>query len=122
MISGDGNADGQLSNIDIASVWKPNTGKSSQVPGEWVCGFPLTDIHDGQLYNTVQIGTQCWMAQNLNIGAMITGTTVMTNSSILEKYCYNDDPSFCNEYGALYQWNEAMEYSTLAGSQGICPA
>jgi len=27
----------------------------------------------------------------------------------------------CNVYGGLYQWDEAMQYSTTVGVQGICP-
>ena len=52
---------------------------------------------------------------------MVTGTTEQTNNSITEKYCYNNDEANCNTYGALYQWNEAMQYATTEGSQGICP-
>ncbi len=31
----------------------------------------FTDARDGQIYKQVTIGTQCWMAENLNIGTMI---------------------------------------------------
>jgi uncharacterized protein (TIGR02145 family) len=86
------------------------------------CGNPFTDVRDDQIYTTVQIGTQCWMAENLNIGTMITGTTEMTNNSIIEKYCYNNSTANCDVYGGLYQWNEMMQYSTTPGLQGICPA
>ncbi|MDK2899436.1 MAG: hypothetical protein PWQ10_623, partial [Patescibacteria group bacterium] len=44
-----------------------------------------------------------------------------TNNSIIEKYCYNNDEANCTTYGALYQWNEAMQYTNTEGSQGICP-
>jgi len=68
------------------------------------------------------IGEQCWMAENLNIGEMINGNSNMTNNSVIEKYCYDNDPSNCEIYGGLYQWNEMMEYSTTPGVQGICPS
>jgi uncharacterized protein (TIGR02145 family) len=87
----------------------------------FVCGTPLTDSRDGKTYNTVLIGTQCWFAQNLNIGTRINGASEQTNNSIIEKYCSYDLESNCNTYGALYQWNEAMQYSTTPGVQGICP-
>jgi uncharacterized protein (TIGR02145 family) len=61
------------------------------------------------------------MAQNINIGTKIPGTADQTNNSILEKYCYNDDENNCNTYGGLYKWDEAMQYSTTPGVQGICP-
>jgi uncharacterized protein (TIGR02145 family) len=87
----------------------------------WSCGDPLNDTRDGQTYNTVQIGEQCWMAENLNIGTMVQGTTAMTDNSIIEKYCYDNNTSDCDTYGGLYQWNEMMEYTTQEGAQGICP-
>jgi uncharacterized protein (TIGR02145 family) len=84
------------------------------------CGTPITDSRDGKSYNTVLIGTQCWMAQNLNAGTLITPGN-QTNNSILEKYCYLDLESNCTIYGGLYQWDEAMQYVTIEGTQGICP-
>jgi uncharacterized protein (TIGR02145 family) len=82
---------------------------------------PETVTYEGQAYTTVQIGTQCWMAENLNIGEMINGNSNMTNNSVIEKYCYNDSTANCDEYGGLYQWNEMMEYVTDTAVQGICP-
>jgi uncharacterized protein (TIGR02145 family) len=78
--------------------------------------------YEGQTYNTVQIGTQCWFKENLNVGTMIPGSQVMANNNILEKCCYEDDPTNCATYGGLYQWNEMMQYATQVGTQGICPA
>jgi len=88
---------------------------------QWSCGDQFTDDRDGQIYNTVLIGSQCWMAQNLNIGVMINGGTNMTNNGIIEKYCYNNNASNCATYGGLYQWNEIMNYSINPATQGICP-
>ena len=85
------------------------------------CGTPMTDARDGKTYNTVLIGTQCWMAQNLNIGTKVLGSANQTNNGIIEKYCYNDDENNCAVYGGLYQWDEAMQYSTTEGVKGICP-
>ncbi len=86
------------------------------------CGNQLTDSRDNQTYNTVQLGSQCWMAENLNIGTMINNSNDQTNNSTIEKYCYNNDATNCDTYGGLYQWNEAMDYTTTAGAQGICPS
>ncbi len=89
-------------------------------------GVPCPGIstvnYGGQTYNTVQIGTQCWLKENLNIGIMISGAMDQTNNSVVEKYCYNNDNSNCAIYGGLYQWNEMMQYITTAGAQGICPS
>ena len=81
----------------------------------------MQDIRDGQIYITVQIGTQCWMAENLNIGTRIDGVNEQQDNEIIEKYCYDDVETNCGTYGGLYQWDEIMEYSTTPGIQGICP-
>jgi uncharacterized protein (TIGR02145 family) len=95
---------------------------------------PLTDARDGKTYNTVLVGTQLWMAQNLNIGTKISGTAEQTNNSTIEKYCYNNLDENCNIYGGLYQWGEIVQYLNGAGNTaswnpvpvgnvvGICPA
>ena len=88
---------------------------------EWECGNPIIDERDEQVYNTVLIGGQCWMAENLNIGTMINGIEEMTDNGVIEKYCYDNNTANCDDYGGLYQWNEIMEYTTIRGVQGICP-
>ncbi|MCD4694931.1 MAG: fibrobacter succinogenes major paralogous domain-containing protein [Bacteroidales bacterium] len=89
----------------------------------WNCGDPFVDTRDSKSYSTVEIGTQCWMAENLNIGTMINGSNNQSQQTpeVIEKYCYNDNMANCDEYGGLYQWDEAMEYVTTPGVQGICP-
>ncbi len=94
---------------------------SSGTPGSgFNCGDYFIDPRDNQEYNTVLIGNQCWMRENLNIGTMINGSN-QTNNGTIEKYCYNNDASNCDTYGGLYQWNEMMQYVTTEGVQGICP-
>ncbi|MCD4737579.1 MAG: fibrobacter succinogenes major paralogous domain-containing protein, partial [Bacteroidales bacterium] len=66
--------------------------------------------------------TQCWMAENLNIGARIDAANHQTDNSTFEKYCYNDLESNCDIYGGMYQWDEMMQYVTTLGAQGICPS
>jgi uncharacterized protein (TIGR02145 family) len=85
------------------------------------CGDPLIDTRDGKSYATVQLGDQCWMAESLNYGTMIMGNQAMADNGIVEKYCYNNDEANCAIYGALYQWDEMMQYTTTPGAQGICP-
>jgi len=88
----------------------------------WTCGDAIVDSRDSMSYTTIQIGTQCWMAENLNIGTCIDGVNTQTDNSIIEKYCYNDEEDSCSIYGGLYQWSEMMQYTTAIGVQGICPS
>jgi uncharacterized protein (TIGR02145 family) len=83
----------------------------------------FVDSRDGKTYPQVMIGTQCWMAANLNVGTRITGSVQQTNNGVLEKYCYNDNDANCDTYGGLYQWWEATLYwTTTPTTQGICNA
>jgi uncharacterized protein (TIGR02145 family) len=83
-------------------------------------GTPTVE-YEGQVYNTIQIFSQCWLKENLNVGVMIPGTMEQSNNGTIEKYCYNNEPDSCAKYGGLYQWNEMMQYTTQQGAQGICP-
>ena len=85
------------------------------------CPGAPTVTYEGQNYNTIQIFSQCWLKENLNVGMMITGTQEMTDNDTIEKYCYDNEPDSCTKYGGLYQWNEMMQYTTQQGTQGICP-
>ncbi len=85
-----------------------------------VCGNSC--LYSGITYNTAIVGTQCWMTKNLNVGTRIAGALNQTNNSTIEKYCYADTESNCTTYGGLYQWDEAMGYAVVEGSQGICPS
>jgi uncharacterized protein (TIGR02145 family) len=93
------------------------------------CGVDTVEDADGNSYNTVAIGDQCWMAENLRVGTTINGSTNQTDNATIERWCYNNSDANCddnlnpnNSDGGLYQWDEAMQYSTTEGAQGICPA
>jgi uncharacterized protein (TIGR02145 family) len=90
-------------------------------PGLFNCGGNLKDVRDNKLYQTVQIGTQCWMSESLNYGNVIGSTQHQRDNCEPEKYCYGDIPVNCNNYGGFYQWDEMMAYRDISGSQGICP-
>ncbi len=122
--NGDYNMNSQVEIDDKIIKWKPNSGKGiiitvtiPSVP----CGEGIIDIRDGQSYSTVQIGTQCWMAENMNIGTMIDFPIDQSDDGIIQKYCYENNENNCLIYGGLYQWNEAMQYSTGESNVGICP-
>ena len=91
-------------------------------PPSFECGDPLIDSRDDQVYNTVQIGDQCWMAENMNIGILLNNNYGSTDNGEIEKYCFENEEEYCEIYGGLYQWDEMMCYSNQPGSQGICPS
>lgn len=82
------------------------------------CSTPEVAFEGGP-YPTVKIGNQCWLAKNLNVGTMITGS--QQDNAVTEKYCYNDDTANCAAYGGLYERDEAALYAGVPGTQGICP-
>jgi len=69
----------------------------------------MTDSRDGQVYKTVKIGNQVWMAQNLNYA-----DSVKTPSLKGKSWCYNDDPEKCAIAGRLYTWAAAIDSVKLA--------
>jgi len=87
----------------------------------FTCGNNLTDIRDNKIYPTILIGTQCWMAANLNYGNPVSGIQHQWDNCIPEKYCYNNLPAPCALRSALYQWDELMQYDDTPGLQGLCP-
>jgi uncharacterized protein (TIGR02145 family) len=77
--------------------------------------------YEGQWYHTIQIFSQCWMMENMNVGTMIPYTQDQTDNQTIEKYCLGDMSDFCDTYGGLYFWNEMMNYVYENNGQGICP-
>jgi len=88
------------------------------------------DDYDGNTYNTVQIGQQCWMKENLRTTHYANGTNIPlgSGSSTTTAYYYypNNDSSLVSTYGYLYNWRAVMNNSNASstnpsGVQGICP-
>ena len=70
----------------------------------FACGSTFTDVRDCKSYATVQIGSQCWMAENINIGTMTAGANEQgTSCDTIQKYCYSNNEGNCDTYGGLYQ-------------------
>lgn len=87
----------------------------------WSCGEVLIDERDGKQYPTVQLGSQCWIAKSLDYDNGCSSKTWVNYSDVGWCGCYSNNSSNCNTYGRLYQWSAAMNGSTTAGAQGICP-
>lgn len=74
----------------------------------------MTDDRDGQVYKTVKIGAQIWMAENLNY-AYKQKTTSLDSSS----FCLNHDPKNCKKYGRLYLRSAALDSVGLFSETGL---
>ena len=94
------------------------------------CPATVTDV-DGNTYNTVQIGNQCWMRENLRTTRYSDGTAIAlgtsTSTSTAYRYCPDNNAGNVSAYGYLYNWKAVMRNSSSSsanpsGVQGICPA
>lgn len=82
----------------------------------------VTDV-DGNIYRTVTIGTQTWMAENLKVTHYRNGDKILYlpdeaawGSTTAGAFCnYNNDSSHVSEYGRLYNWYAVND------SRGIAP-
>ncbi|MEY2948868.1 MAG: Chitodextrinase precursor, partial [Bacteroidota bacterium] len=91
------------------------------VPGISDTNYPPMDI-DGNNYDTVHIGTQIWMKQNLNVSRyntgspipLVTGTNWKDLTTGARTYYNNDSSTNAPIYGALYN-----RFATMGDS--ICP-
>ena len=80
-----------------------NLDKSSFFASDVVYGS-LTDERDGQVYKTVKIGTQVWMAENLNYADSLKDVVLQDGAS----FCYDNDDDNCAVGGRFYRWAAAM--------------
>ena len=96
--------------------------------GSWLLFFGIraqtvTDI-DGNIYNTITIGTQVWMKENLKVTHYMNGKEIpqVTDATAWSKlttgaYCnFNNDDSKVTTYGRLYNFYAVLD------SNNLCPA
>jgi uncharacterized protein (TIGR02145 family) len=87
------------------------------------CNCGTTVIYNGVIYNTIQIGDQCWMKENLRTTKYnnsdsipnVTDDSTWTSTTSGAYCCYGNDPSNCVTYGALYNG-----YAVNTGK--LCPS
>ena len=90
----------------------------------------ITDF-DNNIYNTVQIGNQCWMRENLRTTHYANGDTILEGGELLSesqpyRYTPHNDVNTISTYGYRYNWNAVMHGANSSetnpsGVQGICP-
>ena len=87
----------------------------------WMCGDPV-NYHDYD-YSTVQIGEQCWFAENLRTDTYTNGDAIAGDLSDAEwailnsgaQAAYNNDSAMIIDYGRFYNWYAVDD------SRGLCP-
>lgn len=98
--------------------------------GQPCYNVPTVTDYDGNTYNTVKIGNQCWMKENLRTTHYTNGIKISRSNSgsyVTAYYQYpNNNYSNINTYGLLYNWSAVMNESNSnnnnpSGIQGICP-
>jgi uncharacterized protein (TIGR02145 family) len=87
------------------------------------CGGQTSLTYDGRTYDLVEIGGQCWFADNLATDQYRNGDPIPTglsnttwqNTTVGTYAIYNNNPANDLIYGKLYNW-----YTTL-DTRGLCP-
>ena len=147
----DGGSSSAMTNSSSSS--KEESSSSEYVPfdhsntlaSDWYVGEnaykQFTDPRNGRSYYYIkiigkdQVGDKdsvTIMAENLNVGKMVLGAENQNNDSEIERYCYNNDTTKCDEFGGLYQWAEMMQLPSRCNTEscadlieenhrGICP-
>jgi uncharacterized protein (TIGR02145 family) len=105
-----------ISRFDIAGIVRVY---DTTVNAKVIHGY-LKDARNGRQYRTVAIGSQVWMAENLNL-------------KVDSSWCYNDSAKNCTTYGRLYKWAAAIGLNDTCNTkscasqrtatmQGVCPS
>ena len=68
----------------------------------------LVDERDGKVYKTLVVGSQTWMAENLNYDDSVKTKSLKGNS-----WCYDNSTANCDKYGRLYSWAASIDSVAL---------
>ena len=91
---------------------------------------PTVTDQDGNVYNTVQIGNQCWMKENLRVTHYSNGEAIplgdSTSLTLPYRYCPDNNPANVASFGYLYNWPAVMHGAASSnanpsGVLGVCP-
>lgn len=152
-VAGDANCDGNVNVLDVISIVSFITGQNPQPfcpdnadvnndgninvldvietiniilgGGTFTCGISVVSDSDGNIYNTVLVGNQCWMKENLKTTKYRNGAIIEypgSNNAVWESNTsgayawYNNETGWKEQYGALYNWY------AVNNSNGLCPA
>ena len=102
------NSSSSVKSSNSSSVKQSSSSVGFIDPDDVVTGT-MTDSRDNKVYKTVTIGTQTWMAENLNYAYTDVFYKRDNYTSDSTSWCYDNDPANCAKYGRLYTWAAAMD-------------
>lgn len=146
IMAGDGNADGQINNVDKNEVWFPVKDSTGYFSGDYNLDGEV-NIDDIELKWTSNAGKAHWIPDTMAIPficgdllidirdgeqyqtVQIDGQCWMKenlNYEVGTNWCYYNNVAYCNVFGRLYTWTTIMNGQTSSnnvpsGIQGICP-
>ena len=94
------------------------------------CGVSTVSDYDGNVYQTIAMGTQCWTRQNIRAAHYSDGSSIplsSTNSDVAPcRHLPDNDSTLVEDFGYLYNWPAVMNGDTSStanpsGVKGICP-
>ena len=113
------NSDGTIVTVSLNEIDSITLVESG---GDFVCGVSTITDFDGNVYNTVLIGEQCWMKENLKTTRFRNGTLIeypgndnsaWENNTTGAYAWYDHDISWKESYGALYNWHAVNNTNRL---------
>ena len=113
--------------VEVVGSYNPNSNDTINCP-------PTLLDYDNNLYNTIKIGSQCWMKENLRTTHYADGTPidlfntspVLADSLIAYRFTPGSNTTNIETYGYLYNWSALMHGAVSSdaipsGVLGICP-